>query len=279
MSIDWTIQEVRITIEFYFKMLSLELNGRKYNKSQFRRDLRPFLNDRTEGSIEFKHQNISAVLLKHCMPNITGYQPRWNFQSLLEEEVLKYISENPHLENDFDYFSAYHFENKHLPKISYEKWLVNSPKLKALKDFEVSYKSKISKVNYIEREQKNQSIGQFGEKIAIDYEVWRLKNIGNEELADKIEWTSNDRGDGFGYDILSLNEDGSKRYIEVKTTKLGKEAPIFFSKNELNFSLNKSSQFYLYRIFEVDKNPRIFIKNGSLNNICQAEPINYIGRF
>lgn len=42
--------------------LADDISGRRYSKAEHRRALLPLLNDRSEGSVEFKHQNISAVL-------------------------------------------------------------------------------------------------------------------------------------------------------------------------------------------------------------------------
>jgi hypothetical protein len=44
-------------------MLTLELAGQRYNKSAHRRELLQKLNGRSNGAVELKHQNISAVLL------------------------------------------------------------------------------------------------------------------------------------------------------------------------------------------------------------------------
>ena len=44
-------------------MLFQDLKGEKYNKKSHREKLKPQLNNRTDSSIEFKHQNISAVLI------------------------------------------------------------------------------------------------------------------------------------------------------------------------------------------------------------------------
>ncbi|MBB6262391.1 hypothetical protein FHS77_002965 [Paenochrobactrum gallinarii] len=43
-------------------MLADDIAGRRYSKAEHRRALLPLLNERSEGSVEFKHQNISAVL-------------------------------------------------------------------------------------------------------------------------------------------------------------------------------------------------------------------------
>ena len=54
-------------------------------------------------------------------------------------------------------------------------------------------------------------------------------------MANKIEWVSQTQGDGLGFDIHSRNTDGTDRYIEVKSTKLTKEAPFYFSALEYDF--------------------------------------------
>lgn len=44
--------------------------------------------------MEFKHQNISAVLKGLGEAWITGYKPAFNFQSSLEEAVLRWLDRN-----------------------------------------------------------------------------------------------------------------------------------------------------------------------------------------
>ena len=60
-------------------MLANGIAGRPYNKAEHRRWLLPLLNDRSEGSVEFKHQNISAVLKGLGEEWIPGYQSALNF--------------------------------------------------------------------------------------------------------------------------------------------------------------------------------------------------------
>jgi hypothetical protein len=103
--------------------------------------------------------------------------------------------------------------------------------------------------------------------------------IGKEKLADKIEWVSKDIGDGAGFDILSRNPNGTDKYIEVKSTKLSKETPFFFTRNELMFSIDHSRQFHLYRVFNIEDDPKMFIKNGDLQSICNSIPISFKGYF
>jgi hypothetical protein len=73
---DWTEQEVRLIVADYFAMLEAELSGETYRKSEHRKALIPLLTGRSEGSVEFKHQNISAVLVEQGPTAIrTIYNP------------------------------------------------------------------------------------------------------------------------------------------------------------------------------------------------------------
>ena len=92
---DWSEAEVRLIVADYFEMLQAELLGIAYNKTQHRQRLAPKLNERSSGSIEFKHQNISAVLVNMGLPYIDGYKPRGNFQALLATAVEQYTSDHP----------------------------------------------------------------------------------------------------------------------------------------------------------------------------------------
>src|SRR5262245_3190566 len=80
---DWAADEVRLLVADYFAMLEAELLGRPYRKSDHRKALVPRLAGRSEGSVEFKHQNLSAVLVELGLPYIEGYKPKGNYQSLL----------------------------------------------------------------------------------------------------------------------------------------------------------------------------------------------------
>ena len=89
MASDWTSTEVQTIVAAYMAMLRLELANKAYNKAAYRRQVLPLLNSRSEGSIEFKHQNVSAVLHRNGWPYIYGYKPRFNYQTLLAEAVVE----------------------------------------------------------------------------------------------------------------------------------------------------------------------------------------------
>jgi hypothetical protein len=60
---DSTAAEVSPIVADYFDMLRLDLAGQEFAKAERNRALQERLNGRNRISIEFKHQNISAVLL------------------------------------------------------------------------------------------------------------------------------------------------------------------------------------------------------------------------
>jgi len=91
---DWSREEVEATVADYFAMLEAELAGTPFDKTEHRRQLLPMLDARSEGSIEFKHQNISAVLIALGFPYISGYKPRSNYQRLLYEVVSARLASN-----------------------------------------------------------------------------------------------------------------------------------------------------------------------------------------
>lgn len=88
MASDWSRAEVEALVGDYFAMLSAELRGEKYGKTKHRRALARLLNDRSDGSIERKHQNVSAILIELGYPYIFGYKPLSNYQQLLRDVVV-----------------------------------------------------------------------------------------------------------------------------------------------------------------------------------------------
>lgn len=69
---DWSREEVEAIVADYLHMLTLELAGQSYSKTAHRRALQSKLNGRSDGSIEFKHGNISAAMLALGFPYIRG---------------------------------------------------------------------------------------------------------------------------------------------------------------------------------------------------------------
>jgi len=277
MNDDWSDAELDLIIADYFAMFSDEVKGIKYNKSAHRRKLLPLLNNRNDASVEFKRRNISAVLVEMDLPFIKGYLPAYHFQRKpLISRVGVYLGRTPKLEDEFKEFSD---TVPDTPKsLNFSGLVVQPPKRKKPSEkFEIERKP--IKINYLEREQNNRRLGLKGEELAMEYERFNLMKSGKEALAEKVEWVSKELGDGLGYDILSKNLNGTDKYLEVKTTKLGKQAPFFFSSNEYKFSREHKPNYHLYRVFNFNENPKMFILNGSFDDFCRVEAVQYRGKF
>lgn len=280
MANNWSESEVEATVEDYFNMLRLELSGRKYNKTEHRRALIEQLNNRTNGSIELKHQNISAVLIEMGIPYIDGYKPRFNYQrSLLPLAITDYLERKPEIQLLFEKDSAF------IPSVpTVEDFLtaLEQPpapidrKESSIAEPKIFYNP--VGVNYLEREARNQLLGDAGEQFVINFERARLIRAGKDSLADQIEQISITIGPSAGYDIRSFEDNGSDRFIEAKTTKYGKNTPFFVTPNELRFSQQNSSRYYLYRIFKFRDTPRLFALQGNLEERCILAPSEYMAR-
>ncbi len=274
----WSEIEVKAAVEDYFNMLKFELMGRRYNKAEHRRKLLERLNNRSHGSVELKHQNISAVLIEMGIPYIDGYKPRSNYQrSLLPAVVVDYLKHNPEIQELF------HTDSEVTPIIptvqNFLAAMEAPPSQEERKNPAVAEASTIynpTGVNYLEREAQNQSLGEAGEQFVLNFERARLICAGKEALADRIEQVSVTVGPSAGFDIHSFEENGSDRFIEAKTTKYGKNTPFFITPSELRFSHENASRYFLYRIFKFRVDPRLFALHGHLEERCILEPSQFI---
>jgi hypothetical protein len=72
---------------------------------------------------------------------------------------------------------------------------------------------------------------------------------------------------------LSFDEaDESERMLEVKATGLGKFFPFYVTANEVRCSDDIPDQCHLFRVFNMGREPQIYILHGSLKILWQLEP-------
>ena len=278
---NWSSAEVRAVVLDYMAMLKFELSGQPYSKTDHRRELLKKLDGRTEGSVELKHQNISGVLqdLGHFW--IPGYKPQSNYQKILAEEVEDWITSNPEI--DRYALSAAEAPAVTPERIDFSQIQVERPASRgrltgALNEEQATYGERAAvgrKHDYVAREARNQSLGKAGEELILQFEQFRLSRLGHDRLAGKVEHVSKTRGDGLGFDILSFDEDGRERFLEVKTTAFAKETPFFASSSEVRFAQKNAAQYSLCRLFEFKKRPRFFLLTGSITEHCNLDPITY----
>lgn len=158
--------------------------------------------------------------------------------------------------------------------------LVQSDKLPTKKRQGVdreSFRSRKSP-DYAKRDAKNRKLGLDGELLVLKYERARLVKAGRSDLSQKITHTSVVEGDGAGYDIKSFSEDGSPRYIEVKTTRGSASTEFFMSPNELKFSEKNSQNFFLYRLYDFDDGSgdvQFYLVKGNIRDYYMATPVSY----
>lgn len=203
-------------------------------------------------------------------PYIKGYKPLFGYQGLLEEEVAVYLDNHKSFfKKAFKKF-ADDKSVKEPVKINFNKLIdAKSPPKTSVAEKDPSFQP--IKTNFLVREQNNQLLGEKGEQLVFDYERWRLTKADKPSLVDKVEWVAKSKGDGMDFDILSKTIGGKDMFIEVKTTKLAKETPFYFSRNEWKFAQIKGSDFYLYRAFNFSDSPQIFIKKGDYESFCRVK--------
>lgn len=274
----WSRTEVEAIVQDYLSMLSSWLAGTPFSKSSHRRALQPLLEARSEDSIEFKYRNISAVLLEANFPYIPGYTPLHNYQGLLADVVMNRVSNNVSL-------LALAVADADSPIVVPEVQdilaiLTKKPQSALPPSAAREAKPAVIRLttNYVEREARNRSLGLAGETFALNFERARLVHAGHEALAAKIEHTALVKGDYEGYDILSFEESGAERLIEVKTTKYGLETPFFVSRNEVSVSERRAAQYQGYRLFEFKNSPRLYTLPGAIVMSCDLSAESFLAR-
>ncbi len=277
MADDWSHEEVEAAVSDYFDMLAMELRVQPFNKAEHNRNLQKILNNRPKGSIERKHQNISAVLIELGYPYIDGYKPLGNYQHLLRDVIEERLNGTTSLDQAAAIAVEEPAENP--PQISdLLSILVDPPKREEdkLRLHDIPRpKPLLRRKNYLEAESRNRSLGRAGEELILRFEHERLWHAGKKKLADQIEHVAETKGDSLGYDIQSFEIDGRERLIEVKTTRFGALTPFFTSRNEVNVSDDRQAEYQLYRLFKFSQQPRLFVLSGSLHQTCSLEPIQF----
>jgi len=184
---DWTREEVEATVADYFAMLWDELAGHAVNKAAHNQALRSLLQDRSKGSVEFKHANISAVLTLHGYPYIDGYKPRFNFQSLLEQVVLEYLDVHG------DFFNLLLdgpvLDPKTTPdpeRLAVEGLLVAPPENMTVPNTVWSPTARLARVDFVARDAANRALGQKGEEFVVEFERKRCTMAVSGSLSAEL---------------------------------------------------------------------------------------------
>jgi len=139
----------------------------------------------------------------------------------------------------------------------------------------------IRKTDWVKKAKQDALTGLHGEGYAMIFEKERLERIGLSEYIDKITRVSI-KSDGYGYDIESYDLIGTevkKIYIEVKTTlnKVDIEFPV--SRGEVEKSNELKKQYFIYRVYDLKRDPKIYRVQGAIEDHFELDPITYLARY
>lgn len=237
--------QVKINKNLYYKIRSNDLvvllevvEFNHNNKCQY-----------CNGNLEIKHE---AVLLKcnnNAYPVISevSYCPICNVYGFNSSQADDIISEN------FTY------------KIYEGNAAYYSSCIVKFCDIDIYLHNKIKQKTYIKKpvtpsELEHQlailkDIGQRGEEIIYNYEKNLLIKIGRNDLASKVEWIAKQDCTA-GYDILSYDINGNKKYIEVKSST-GSSDKFYLSKNEIEVARKYGENYFIYKVNNIKRIPYI----------------------
>ena len=258
-------------------MLADDEAGRPYNKAEHNRRLRHAL-DRSKGSIEYKHQNISAVLKGLGEDWILGYKPAFNFQASLVDAVARWLATNP------GWFVP---EKRRGPaetgtlRDNPTLWIGPPPTVSNLPPpAELEEMQAIARrFDVAERDARNRMLGRAGEELVFHHERSSLMAAGREDLAREVRWVSDEDGDAFGFDISSFETDGRARLIEVKTTNGWERTPFHISRNELAVAEAQQRYWCLVRLWNFARTPRAFELRPPLEAHVSLMPTSFEASF
>jgi hypothetical protein len=220
---DWTVEQNDSIVADYFAMLADDIVGRPYSKAQHNRLLQAKI-DRPRGSIEYKHQNISAVLKGLGEDWIPGYKPAFNFQASLIDAVVRWLDRHPN-------------------------WVAQVPRMA------------MGPSPSALREDATLWIGPppTHSNMPAPNELEQMTALARKyDVAERIRWVSHVDGDGAGYDILSFDPDSASQLIEVKTTNGWERTPFHITRNELAIAKEHRDEWRLVRLWNFAREPRAF---------------------
>ena len=285
---DWTDDELDLIVADYFAMLALDATGQPFVKAHRARALMQ-RTGRSHRSVEFKHMNISAVAAELGLPHVRGYRPMANYQSAIFDAIDRHLDAHPEVLSD-DFASprllsaaqpwgggprsgggALH--SHPMPGVSDRATLFDGghsgirtltlteapPPGPPLSPRPEGLARLVRKYDPAARDHRNRALGRLGEEHVFHHERARLIAHDRPDLARRIEWTSQERGDGAGYDIRSFDPTGAERLIEVKATRGGPTTPFYLTRTEREVSLEHPAAWRLYRLHDLSAAPGLFV--------------------
>lgn len=260
----WRDDELDVIVADYFVMLAADLSGQPYVKSRHSAALMAGIG-RTHRSVEFKLENISAVLDELGMPWIPGYKPKKNYQNAIFDAIDRYLTNHPAAVAPAQSLPP-------PPPLPSEIFVTPPTRTAADRRMPERLQRLVQKFDPVERDHRNRSLGKAGEAFVVDLERHQLTKADRPDLARKVRWVAAEDGDGAGYDVLSFNLEGQARLIEVKTTNGSARTPFFISRNECSLAAERPAEWRIYRVHLFAVEPRIFTIAPPLENAVTLTP-------
>lgn len=164
----WQDDELDAIVAEYFNMLTAELSGRPYIKARHNAVLMAKIG-RTHRSVEFKHQNISAVLDELGMPWISGYIPKRNYQNAIFGAIDRYLGQHP---------GILEFVPDEKAAIAPPSTVfVEPPALGTDESVPAALRCLVRKFDPVERDHRNRLPGRAGEAFVLDVERRKLTGL------------------------------------------------------------------------------------------------------
>jgi hypothetical protein len=267
--VDWTTDEVAVLLGDYFLMLADELAGRPYSKAEHNRGVVAMIG-RSKGSVEFKHQNVSAVLDEIGVPWIQGYKPRAHYQDSLADAVSQYLVRHP------DVLSLATPGPVRIRKDD-DILVVPPPLLNSDPESRpAGIRRLIGKFDPAARDERNRNLGKAGEAFVVDFERRRLARAGRNDLAKDVRWVADLDGDGYGYDVRSFEADGQERLLEIKTTCGNERTPFWMTKRECDVAAEQGEIYRVRRVFHFRNEVKMFDIAPPLENRLLLAPATFL---
>ena len=209
------------------------------------------------------------------------------------EALVKYKNEDPEMKEwNLDIFGKFLYHNfppKASDSTSTNEEVFPTTDKFSFVELELEYtkqsteqrkKGLAPKTDYEKEARKYRKRGERGEHIVMGAEIKRLQEeLGySPKQAEKAVTQVSEKSDSYGYDIKSVNADGSPRYIEVKATtgKVG-DMDFYYTQNEYEKAMEYKENYYIYIVYEIKSlNPKIWmVKNPFLYGELEMRPVQY----
>ena len=277
----WIDAENDLVVADYFAMLDKQLRGESLNKAEHNRNLQQLLPARSRQAIEYKHQNISAVLRQFGLRWLTGYRPAEHAQFSLARPVVDQLLARGELAERMMLEAApkpLEIPSRAAPSPGDSILHLRdapAPAVTRGTDAEECRNRLIGRVDWAVRDERNRRLGRLGEEQVLASERARLAAADRPDLAEKIRWVSAEDGDGAGYDILSYCRHGEQRLLEVKTTVGGPRTPFHLSASERECAAENPARFRIVRVYDFLRRPETFRLRPPLEDAVRLEPTAY----